>query len=141
VPGARKLAKLKDQVAAHADFKAVKRALHKMPTNCTPTTRPPWTALLGQNPVLAKLYAMRLELAALWTVHRHQRATAQGFAGLVRACRSQRHPRAGRVFPAPAQLRPGAGGCRLAAAPQNKKASHREAFYWIRNSYLIFVSL
>jgi len=60
------LAKLKDQAAARAEFKAAKRALHKDAAELQAADKATLDRVLGQNPVLAKLYAMRQELAALW---------------------------------------------------------------------------
>ena len=60
------LNKLKAASAEHAHFKAVKRALHKDASELKDADRATLHQVLEGNAVLAKLYAMRQELAALW---------------------------------------------------------------------------
>ena len=60
------LNKLKAASAEHSHFKAVKRALHKDASELHDTDRANLHQVLEGNAVLAKLYAMRQELAALW---------------------------------------------------------------------------
>lgn len=62
----QELAKLKDQVATHAEVKAARRALHQDAADLHAADKATLDRVLDQNPVLAKLYAMRQELAALW---------------------------------------------------------------------------
>ena len=60
------LAKLKAASVEHTHFKAVKRALHKEASELKDADRATLAQVLEGNAVLAKLYAMRQELAALW---------------------------------------------------------------------------
>ena len=60
------LAKLKEASAERAHFKAVKRALHKDASELGESDRVTLKRVLDGNAVLAKLYAMRQELMALW---------------------------------------------------------------------------
>ncbi len=60
------LAKLKQASAERAHFKEVKRALHKDASELGDSDRANLKRVLDGNAVLAKLYAMRQELMALW---------------------------------------------------------------------------
>jgi len=60
------LDKLKGQLASQAEIKAAKRALHKDAADLHAADKATLDRVLSSNPVLAKLYAMRQELAALW---------------------------------------------------------------------------
>ena len=60
------LAKLKQASAERAHFKEVKRALHKDASELGESDRAKLKRVLDGNAVLAKLYAMRQELMALW---------------------------------------------------------------------------
>jgi stearoyl-CoA desaturase (delta-9 desaturase) len=60
------LAKLKEASAERSQFKAAKRALHKDASELAEADRVHLKQVLDANAVLAKLYAMRQELAALW---------------------------------------------------------------------------
>ncbi len=60
------LAKLKEASAERSQFKAAKRALHKDASELAEADRIHLKQVLDANAVLAKLYAMRQELAALW---------------------------------------------------------------------------
>ena len=60
------LAKLQEASAERSHFKAVRRALHKDASELADTDRAKLKQVLDANAVLAKLYAMRQELAALW---------------------------------------------------------------------------
>ena len=60
------LAKLKEASAERSHFKAAKRALHKDASELHDADRATLKQVLDTNAVLAKLYAMRQELAALW---------------------------------------------------------------------------
>ena len=60
------LAKLKEASTERSHFKAVKRALHKEASELADADRVRLKQVLEANAVLAKLYAMRQELTALW---------------------------------------------------------------------------
>ena len=60
------LAKLQEASAERSQFKAAKRALHKDASELAEADRVHLKQVLDANAVLAKLYAMRQELAALW---------------------------------------------------------------------------
>ena len=60
------LDKLKEASAERTHFKAIKRALHKDASELQDQDRATLKQVLDGNAVLAKLYAMRQELAALW---------------------------------------------------------------------------
>ena len=60
------LAKLKEASTERSHFKAVKRALHKDASELADADRARLKQVLDANAVLAKLYAMRQELTALW---------------------------------------------------------------------------
>ena len=60
------LAKLKQASAERAHYKEVKRALHKDASELGDSDRANLKRVLDGNAVLAKLYAMRQELMALW---------------------------------------------------------------------------
>ena len=60
------LAKLKEASAERSHFKAIKRALHKDASELADADRARLKQVLDANAVLAKLYAMRQELTALW---------------------------------------------------------------------------
>ena len=60
------LAKLKEASTERSHFKAVKRALHKEASELADADRVRLKQVLDANAVLAKLYAMRQELTALW---------------------------------------------------------------------------
>ena len=60
------LAKLKEASTERSHFKAVKRALHKEASELADADRAKLKQVLDANAVLAKLYAMRQELTALW---------------------------------------------------------------------------
>ena len=60
------LAKLKQASTERSHFKAVKRALHKDASELADADRARLKQVLDANAVLAKLYAMRQELTALW---------------------------------------------------------------------------
>ena len=60
------LAKLQEASTERSHFKAVKRALHKEASELADADRAKLKQVLDANVVLAKLYAMRQELTALW---------------------------------------------------------------------------
>jgi len=60
------LAKLKEASAERAHFKGIKRALNKDASELKDADRARLKQVLDTNAVLAKLYAMRQELMALW---------------------------------------------------------------------------
>ena len=60
------LAKLKEASAERAHFKGIKRALNKDASELKDADRAQLKQVLDTNAVLAKLYAMRQELMALW---------------------------------------------------------------------------
>jgi len=60
------VAKVQQQMSSAAEVKAARRALHQDAGELQAADRATLDRVLDQNPVLAKLYAMRQELAALW---------------------------------------------------------------------------